>query len=68
MSPELRQFLQITGGAVLSAVILDIKAWATAPKDDAGDYPKWDWSAAVRSWTVGLITGISATGIVSASS
>lgn len=67
MSVQFVKFAQIVGGSVLAAVLMDLRAWATAPKDDAGDYPKWDWQSAVRAYTLGLITGISATGIVAAS-
>ncbi len=61
------KFTQIVGGALLGAVLLDLKSWATAEKGDDGKYPAWDWSSAIRNWTNGLITGISATGIVAAS-
>lgn len=66
MTPQFISFLQIVGGSVLGAVVVDLKAWASAPKNADGEYPKWDWQAAVRSWTLGLIAGISATGIVAA--
>lgn len=66
MTPQVTSFLQIVGGSLLGAIIVDVRAWASAPKGPDGEYPKWDWSCAVRSWTLGLITGITATGIVAA--
>jgi hypothetical protein len=67
VTPEFQKFAQIVGAALLSAIILDLKNWARAPKGEDGRYAPWDWQAAIRAYTDGLLTGISATGIVAAS-
>lgn len=66
MSPEFVMFLKIVGSNLGAAVILDLKNWARAEKVD-DRYAPWDWQAALRAYTDGLLAGISASGIFAAS-